>query len=174
MAGIMAPCTQPVRALTLTMVLQGTWSRARRHPGNPLGAPKEGPASWFLWHPPPTLADVALDELEVSRHKRSHLTHIFIAPHLTTYAWRKRLSKVCDAVFELPPGARRCWPESEHEPLLIGLTLSFSLHRPWQARFQLGFLDLVWSLREMWARAEGSERGVLRQLCNTPERMGGL
>ncbi len=56
---------------------------------NTLWVPTEHDYSWILWHPPPTLAHVALDELEVSRHKRSHLSHIFIIPRLLTYKWRK-------------------------------------------------------------------------------------
>jgi hypothetical protein len=60
---------------------------------------KEG---WFMWHPPPALADVAVEELEESRHKRKHLNHVFVSPRLMTFAWRKRLKKICDLVFEIP------------------------------------------------------------------------
>ncbi len=55
-----------------------------------------------MWHPPPALADVAVEELEESRHKRKHLNHVFVSPRLMTFAWRKRLKKICDLVFEIP------------------------------------------------------------------------
>lgn len=94
--------------------------------------PIEVPEGWFLWAPPPAIADVAVEELEASRHKRPHLNHVFIAPRLMTYAWQKNLQKICDVVFVLPAGSRPCWPLLEHEPLIVGLTLCFSSCSPWQ------------------------------------------
>jgi hypothetical protein len=71
--------------------------------------PSEAPPGWYIWNPPPALADIALEELDVSRHKWLHLNHVILLPQLMTYAWRTRLSKLCDLVFELPPGARLCF-----------------------------------------------------------------
>jgi hypothetical protein len=95
-----------------------------------LWQPGVHPSSWFLWSPPPAIGDVATEELEISRHKRDDLSHIFLCPRLMTYAWRKRLMKICDVVFTIPPGSRTFWPSSEHEPLLLGLTLRFSPRSP--------------------------------------------
>ncbi len=115
-----------------------------------------------------------MDELEESRHKRKHLNHIFAAPRLMTFAWRKKLKKICDLVFELPPGARPCWPASQHEPLIIGLTLRFSLCSPWQVKRAGGILELERSLREVWKTKDSNERVVLRKFCNNPRRLEGL
>jgi hypothetical protein len=136
--------------------------------------PGETSTSWFVWSPPPSLADVALDELEESRHKRKHLNHIWIAPRLMTYLWRKRLHKICDIVFSIPPCSRPFWPLHEHEPLLIGLTLHFSVSSPWQTKFTTGVLDLERALSTVWASPGEHERDLLREFCLTPGRMDGM
>jgi hypothetical protein len=51
-----------------------------------------------------------------------------------TFSWQKRLNKISDLVFEIPPGTREFWHHTEHEPLLIGLTLHFSARSPWQIK----------------------------------------
>jgi hypothetical protein len=105
--------------------------------------------------PPPALGDVAVEELEISRHKRNNLSHIFLCPRLMTYAWRKRLIKICDAVLSIPPGSRTFWPATEHEPLILGLTLRFSPCSPWQVKRCPQFLALAGELHGMWSRPEG-------------------
>lgn len=134
----------------------------------------ESSNDWFIWHPPPALGEIAMEELSESRHKRSHLSHIVLLPRLMTFSWRRRLSKICDLVFEIPPGSRSFWPHTEHEPLVIGLTLRFSSVSPWQARFDPCILDLEGQLRRVWADPVGSERALLQQFCDTPRRMEGL
>jgi len=136
--------------------------------------PVESTEDWFLWHPEPVLSDIAMDELCKSHHKRPHLSHVVIIPCLMTFAWRQKLSKLCDLLFEIPPGARPFWPISEHEPLTIGLTLHFSAVRPWQAKLSAGILELEGQLRSMWSRPCGDEWPLLREFCNTPQRMEGL
>jgi hypothetical protein len=56
----------------------------------------------FLWTPAPAAASVAVDELSLSRLKRTHLLHIFLCPRLCTQLWRKKSFKVADLVLELP------------------------------------------------------------------------
>jgi hypothetical protein len=68
--------------------------------------PIETGEPWVLWSPPPAAADTAIDELLLSRHKRTHINHLFIVPRLATQSWRKKLFKVCDHVFEIPAGSR--------------------------------------------------------------------
>lgn len=109
--------------------------------------PAESEDDWFVWHPAPSLGDIAMDELAESRHKRPNLSHIVLLPRLMTFAWRRRLTKTCDLVFEIPPGCCPFWPDCEHEPLIVGLTLRFSAVRAWQARFHAGILELE---RELW------------------------
>jgi hypothetical protein len=136
--------------------------------------PEELKSGWLIWAPPPAIAEVAVEELEESRHKCKHLNHVFVAPRLMTFAWRKKLKKICDLVFELPPGARLCWPVSEHEPLIIGLTLRFSSCSPWQVKRAGGILELEGILRELWKTKDYNERSVLREFCESPRRLEGM
>lgn len=91
-----------------------------------------------------------------------------------TFAWRKRLRKICDLVFELPPGARAVWPSLEHEPLVVGLTLRFSSSSPWQVKRATNLLDLERRLREVWCSPDRDERAILLEFCLSPERLDGL
>jgi hypothetical protein len=136
--------------------------------------PTEMEEGWLIWDPPPAIADIAVEQLEESRHKRKHLNHIFVSPRLMTYCWRKKLSKICDVLFEIPPGARCFWPSCEHEPLIIGLTLRFALCSPWQVKRGTGILELEGSLREVWKTKDGHERTLLREFCLRPQRMEGM
>jgi hypothetical protein len=65
--------------------------------------PTEACRTSFLWAPSPAAAYAAVDELGLSRHKRTSLLHIFLCPRLCTHLWRKKLYKVADLVLELPP-----------------------------------------------------------------------
>jgi len=91
-----------------------------------------------------------------------------------TFAWREKLFKLCDVVTTIPPGSRSFWPALEHEPLILGLTLHFCSHSPWQVKQSPEFLALAGSLQGLWAGLEGPERHLLRQLCNASEWMGGV
>jgi hypothetical protein len=44
--------------------------------------PTEMNESWLLWCPPPAAADVAVEELLLSRHKRTHINHVFMVQRL--------------------------------------------------------------------------------------------
>ena len=66
-----------------------------------------------------------VDELGVSRHKRSYINHIIVVPRLMTYAWRKKLHKICNLVLEIPAGVKPFWPACENEPIILGQTLRF-------------------------------------------------
>jgi hypothetical protein len=136
--------------------------------------PNECPPTWFVWAPPPVLADIALEELETSRHKRHQHGHLILIPRLMTFGWRKKMGKLCDVVWTLPPGPRPFWPESEHEPLILGLTLPFALHSPWQAKLCPEFLALAGKLHDMWSLPERDEWHFLRQLCLFQVGLGGM
>jgi hypothetical protein len=133
--------------------------------------PQEIFSTWCLWSPPPAAADVAIDELLTSRHKRPHLNHVFIAPRLSTHSWRKKLFKASDIVFKVPPGSRSFWPSSAHEPLIIGLTLRLLSIPPWQLRQSKPILALGRELQSMWSLEDGAERLVLRKLSSLPARL---
>jgi hypothetical protein len=136
--------------------------------------PTETLLTWLVWSPPPALAEAALDELEESRHKRKHLNHIWVMPRLMTHCWQKQLSKICDLVFSIPPGARPFWPAVGHEPLIIGLTLRFSVSSPWQTKFTTGVLEVERALSQVWSALDEPERHILFEFCVTPERLDGL
>jgi len=87
--------------------------------------PHELPPTCVLWMPAPAAAGHALDQLMLSRHKRTQLTHIFFCPRLFTSLWRRKLHKVADLVLELPAGPQPFWPSTMHKPLILGLTLCF-------------------------------------------------
>jgi hypothetical protein len=119
-----------------------------------LWIPEESKERWYLWMPPPAIADVALDELLISRHKRPHLNHVFICPRLMTQLWRKKLHKV--------------------EPLLLGLTFGFSLRQPWQLKYAEPILELGREVREVWKDQKRCERDFLRKLCDTARLLGSV
>ena len=106
---------------------------------------------WYVWTPPPAAGRVALEQLHVSRHKRPSLNHVILVPRLFTSQWRKLLHRVADVVVELPAGARACWPESMHEPLVLGLIFSLLPIPPWTLQNHRCVLDLAGQLREVWA-----------------------
>jgi hypothetical protein len=100
------------------------------------------PKDWFhlghraprcVWTPLPAAASTALEQLAISTHKRPQHTHLVIVPRLLTMHWRKLLNKICDLVFYIPVGTD-LWPDSQFEPLIVGLSLPLSRHPPWKLR----------------------------------------
>ena len=130
------------------------------------------PSDWFdvgqwrnkcVWCPPPGAADVAVELLAKSKHKRPHHEHLFICPRLMTNRWRKQLSKVCDVIFTIPVGSD-VWGLHQHEPLLLGLALPLIKHRPWRLR-GVPILERVGrNLSELSPSAPGWGRDILREL----------
>jgi len=130
--------------------------------------------SWFLWAPPPAAAATALQQLSLSRHKRGHLNHIFIAPWLMMALWRKRLFKLADIMLELPAGHFDFWPSACHEPLILGLTLHFFSHSPWILRNTPKILAMGRQVRRLWSASEEHVGLVLRKLCQLPAVLDGM
>jgi hypothetical protein len=119
----------------------------------------------LVWSPAPTAADVALEQLSLSRHKRPHLAHIVICPRLFTHAWRKKLYKLADFTFYLYPGRREdVWPLTAYEPLMVGVLLPFLSTFPWCLRHSPPLLQLETELRSAWAHLESDEIPVLMKL----------
>ena len=109
-----------------------------------------------------------LEALNESRIKRTHLNHIIVCPRLFTHRWRKRLQRLADVSFELPPGRYPFWPHSAHEPLILGIVLRFSLQSPWQAKQSPLLLELDRSLQGMRKSEVRNEWSILCQLCQLP------
>ncbi len=95
-----------------------------------VGGPPSGPQ---IWHPPPGVADAALEQLAAAIHKRPKTTHVVLIPRLLTSHWRRLLGKICDLVFVVPVGTS-CWPHTQFEPLIVGIYLPLLSFRPWQFR----------------------------------------
>jgi hypothetical protein len=141
---------------------------------NGMWSPAAANQSWFLWAPPPAAAATALQQLSISRHKRSHLNHVFVAPRLMTALWRKKLFKLADIVLELPAGCFDFWPSTCHEPLILGLTLRFIAHSPWTFRNTPKVLALGRQVRRLWGASERDVGSVLCELCQLPAVLDGM
>jgi hypothetical protein len=125
--------------------------------------PVVGKESTFLWCPPPCLADVALEALRKSLHKRPQHYHIFVCPKLMTYLWRKTLLRTCDFAFYVDPGVTEDWPETMHESLLIGVYLPLLPCPPWTFRRSKSVLALEGKLRQVSKTKAGSQGIILRK-----------
>ena len=102
----------------------------------------------FLWAPPPCLADVALEYVLKSIHKRPDCYHIFICPKIMTYRWRKHLLKNYDFSFYLDP-IHSIWNPNQHESLLIAIFLPLLHCPPWTFRKSKRILAMERKVREM-------------------------
>jgi hypothetical protein len=90
-------------------------------------------AGVYGWFPPPSAADVALEQLIIARIKRQDSTNVFVCPRLLCPIWLKQMNKACDLIFKIPPRALG-WPADMFEPLLIGVCFPFLRCKPWQFR----------------------------------------
>jgi hypothetical protein len=91
------------------------------------------PRGTYLWSPPPAAGEAMVDRLGKSLHKRPTSIHVVLIPRLMTYLWRKRLSKTCDFMVDLPVGPEQ-WNHSQHEPLVLAISLPLSKTSPWRYR----------------------------------------
>lgn len=91
------------------------WISGTLNPDN-IWMPIDSDATWLLWCPPPAAAQAVVNELSISRQKRTHINHVFLCPRLCTHLWWKKLFKVADIALEIPTGARPFWPATMHEP----------------------------------------------------------
>jgi len=84
------------------------------------------------------------------------------------------LFKLADLVVELPAGCFDFWPDSLHEPLILGLTLRFFQHSPWQLRNTPEVLAVGREVRRLWCALEGHVGALLRQFCQRPAVLDGM
>lgn len=137
------------------------------------------PKDWFtrghhhstcIWIPPPAAADVALEQLAYSIHKRPSHIHLMLVPRLLTSRWRKYLGKVMNFLFTIPLGSTP-WRDSHHEPLIAGLYFPLSKHRPWNLRGTIILERAERLLREMSSSHPRWGRLVLRQLLQQTRQL---
>jgi hypothetical protein len=140
------------------------------------------PKDWFLrghkyttciWEPPPAAADVALEQLAYAIHKRPQHIHVVLIPRLMTARWRKMLGKICNLVFTVPLGSD-VWNHSQFEPLIVGLYLPLSRHKPWNLRNTLMLERVERMLREMPPTHPRWGRVVLRELLQQARSLESL
>ena len=87
----------------------------------------------YVWSPPPTAADVALEEPRKARMKRHNSTHIVLIPKLFTNYWRKQFHKCCDLILVIPPRFE-FWNSEMFEPILMGFCFPYLKHFPYSIR----------------------------------------
>ena len=119
-----------------------------------------------MWVPPPEAAFEAIEELARARHMDPTVSHIFVCPRLMIYSWRKLLIKLSDLIFYVEAGSRPFWPKNMHEPLIVGIVLTFRNTCPWQLRRSEPILELERELLSVRHRAPGTELDILRKLWN--------
>ena len=85
----------------------------------------------YVWAPPPAAADVAAEYMVHAIHKRPHSTHIFICPRLMTHRWQ-RLVRKSSALYLFVPVKSVIWDSSQHEPLILAISLPLSRDKPWK------------------------------------------
>ena len=127
----------------------------------------------FLCPPPPAVADVALEELLKSRHKRSDLLHVVVIPRLMATRWRRLFSKVCDFTCDVSPGPA-FWPSHMYEPLWVGIVMPFVHCRPWSLKRAPILVEMGRDLRRMLKAGEGDGGDILRKLLGLSKRIATL
>ena len=127
----------------------------------------------FLWTPPPAAADVALEQLRITRVKRRNSAHVVAIPKLFTHLWRKQLHKTCDLVVEVPPGSEG-WSESMYEPLMLGFVFPFLPHRPWILQGAPKMHQMGRNMRQLFKENKLATGSVLSQFWNQVQRFYGM
>ena len=136
--------------------------------------PQKSDYNAYVWCPPPCIADVCLEELRKSKHKRPDLTHIFVCPKLMTPRWRKHLLKSCTFSFYLDPGTAKEWSEDMFESLLVAIFLP-SLHCfPWTLKSSNSVLEVERQLRKMQPSTTRSKAIILRQFLSFQRNLSTL
>ena len=85
--------------------------------------------AFYIWAPPPCIADVAIEQLREARLKRHNSIHVMIIPKLFFSLWRRQFYKAMDMVLFLPPRWKH-WPSNMHEPLIFGFSFPFVRFKP--------------------------------------------
>ena len=124
----------------------------------------------FLWAPAPAIADIALEYLRTSIHRRPESYHIFVCPKLMTYKWRKNLLKTCDLSFYVDTGVTY-WPEGMHENLLIVIYLPLLHCHPWTYRGSRTILEVERHLRKVSDSKGRTQGSVLCQFFKFTRRL---
>ena len=127
----------------------------------------------FLWALPPSVADVAWEELLKDRHKRTDTFHVLLVPRIMNPRWRRLFHKACDLLFVLSPGSP-FWPSGMFKPLWVGILLPFVKHTPWCLKRAPLLLEIGRELPSVFKTGEGNAGNILRKLTLLPRRVDTL
>lgn len=128
---------------------------------------------YFVWSPPPAVAEGVVEELRKSRHKRQQSTHVFVCQKLMKPWWLGQLHKVADIVLEIRPGVNY-WSKFNHESLILAICFPFTHSKPWQLRNQPRLVEVGRVLRGVWKEGCGTEGIILRELCELSRSLVGI
>ena len=59
--------------------------------------------AFYIWSPPPCIADVAIEQLREALLKRHNAIHVMIIPKLFFSLWQRQFYKAMDMILFLPP-----------------------------------------------------------------------
>jgi len=128
----------------------------------------------YIWTPPPATADVMVDWLGESVHKRSSSVHIVAVPRLMTACWRKTLGKIGDLQVEIPCGID-IWPMEMLEPLILVISLPLSKFcsetGTWRLKNSPRIRELEATLPIMWKNNFEAVGDSLRKLFSQARRV---
>jgi hypothetical protein len=132
--------------------------------------PKRSERRLFLWSPPPSIADVAIELLRTSVHRRTDAMHIFVCPKLMVYKWRKTLLRNCSLSFYVDVGPDH-WPQDMHESLLVAIFLPLLHCPPWTYRRSRSVLALERQLFQVQKSKDGTQSNLLRKFLLFTRRL---
>lgn len=116
----------------------------------------------ILWSPPPSIAEVAVEELRKSRHKRPDLCHIFVCSKIMTPKWRKYVLRTCCFAFSVDVNERH-WPKEMYESLFVAIYMPYLHCYPWTFRSTNSVLELGRKLSEVQKTKVRSQCDCLRE-----------
>ena len=114
----------------------------------------------ILWAPPPSIAEIAVEELRKSRHKRPDICHVFVCSKLMTPKWRKFVLRTCCFAFYVDANEDH-WPKEMYESLFVAVYMPYLHCYPWTFRGSNSILELGRKLSEVQKKKIGSQRDCL-------------
>jgi hypothetical protein len=131
-------------------------------------------AGTYIWTPPPSAAQIAVEQLRQARLKRENSTHVMIVPKQMSPEWKRQLFRVSDLFVELPFDDVAWKKSKHHEPLIFAVVFPFLAHRPWQLKRSAAFLGMGRLLRSMFKEEQVSTGFILRKLFEQQRALANL
>ena len=141
------------------------------------------PEDWFtachnagahLWLVPPAAGDVVAEELGRAIHKRPGNYHLVVIPRLMKNRWYRKLHRESTFVFEIPVEEDGIWDKSNHEPLILFVSLPLCRYAPWTLKRTPFVENFCGLLRTVWKGPDMGRRHLLRKFFHTQAKLDGL